>query len=503
MRAISSFPPGVGPKRPALVAAVYRVASRAASADTRFVRFLWLRTQLPAALLLIALAGIRPEPARAQLRLAPPRPTIENMDSLSAANAKRPGDLDTALRYARALALENSISSRRRAGEVLQRARREHPHSAELHLALADLYYRQGFLTMSRNELKAAIEADSSSAPAYARLGRLAFRDWLKFQRSEALTLARHFFEQAAKDDPEDTESWLGLGILSLLGNDAPGAELDARRCLAIAQNPSARSRAHSGLYPVGASGATPDRAFAAPDPRGEGGLLLGAALYLEGSLEPADSAFTDALRYLSAGARHEILDITQAASDVDTVEFRRHMHSSGEAEEFLRRFWQARDPDLTTQVNELRLEYLMRGAVAYFLFFDPRKQTWDERGTILVRYGMPEEVLYNPTMYFGYTPTTTNRLVWRYPTLGMDVYLEDRYLSETYDLPIYMFDEADPEPDTAAVRAAEEAGEIAVAGHLPSGAPGEVPARGGGRDRVVSSRARLRSALGRDARPQ
>src|SRR5262249_33778818 len=191
------------------------------------------------------------EPARAQVRLAPPRPTIENMDSLSAANAKHPGDLDTALRYARALALENSISSRKHAGEVLQRARRDHPHSAELHLALADLYYRQGFLTLSRGELKAAIQADSSSAPAYARLGRLAFRDWLKFQRSEALTLARHYWEQAAKDDPQDTESWLGLGILSLLENDAPAAEHDAQRCLEIATNPTARTRAHTGLYPL------------------------------------------------------------------------------------------------------------------------------------------------------------------------------------------------------------------------------------------------------------
>jgi GWxTD domain-containing protein len=390
---------------------------------------------------------------------------VENLDSLARANAKAPGDLEVALRYARALALENSISARRRAGEVLHRARRDHPHSAELHLALADLYYRQGFLTMSKGELRAALQADSSSAPAYARLGRLAFRDWLKFQRSEALTLARHFWEESAKDDPQDTESWLGLGILALLANDAPGADHFARRCLAIAQDPGARTRARSGLYPVGASGATPERAFAAPDPRGEGWLLLGAALYLEGDLEPADSAFTSAMRYLSAGARHELLDITQAASDFDTVAFREHMHDSGEAAEFLRQFWQARDPDLTTPVNELRLEYLMRGAVAYFLFFDPRRQAWDERGTILVRFGMPEEVLYNPITYFGYTPTTTNRLVWRYPTLGMDVYLEDRYLNETYDLPIQMFHESDPEPDTAAVRQEVEAGEIELAG--------------------------------------
>src|SRR6185503_2765079 len=51
------------------------------------------------------------------------------------------------------------------------------------------------------------------------------------------------------------------------------------------------------------------------------------------------------------------------------------------------------------------------------------------------------------------------------YPSLGMDVVLEDRYLNETYDLPITMFHEPDPEPDTAKVRVAVQRGEIAQAG--------------------------------------
>jgi len=428
------------------------------------VRFPRLRVLLPAALVGVALAGVCPGPARAQLRLAPPRPTQASLDSLGAANERTPDDLEIALRYARALALENTISSRRRAGEVLLRAKRDHPRSAELHLALADLYYRQGYLNLSRSELKAALSADSSSAPAYARLGRLAFRDWLKFQRSEALTLAQRYWEESAREDPKDTESWLGLGVLALLANDPPGAEKNARRCLALAMDPGERTRARSGLYPVGSSGATPERAFAAPDPRGEGLLLLGAALYLQGQLEGADSAFTSSMAYLSAGARAELLDITEAATDRDTAAFH-EIHDSGQAAEFLRQFWRARDPDLTTPVNELRLEYLMRGAVAYFLFFDPRHQRWDERGTILVRYGMPEEVLYNPIIWENYASSTINRLVWRYPSLGMDVYLEDRYLNETYDLPIYQFHPSDPEPDTAFVREQAAKGEIALAG--------------------------------------
>ena len=405
-----------------------------------------------------------PAPVRAQVRLSAPRASGYELDSLAAANARAPGDADAALRYARALALSNTVLSRRKAGEVLKRAKVDHPRSPDLALALADLYYRQGYLTLARSELKAALTSDSSSAPAYARLARMAFRDWLKFQRSDALDVAKSFWQASAKRDPADTESWIGLGVLALLANDTTGAERAARRCLAAASLAGARTRGRDGLYPVGASGATPERAFAAPDPRGEGSLLLGAALYEEGRLEAADSAYATALRYLSAGARARLLDITSAATATDTAQLTRLRFDSGSQSEFLRRFWRSRDPDLTTPVNEVRLEYLTRGALAYFLFFDARHQTWDERGNMLVRFGMPEESQYNPPGA-GFQPITTNLLVWSYPSLGMDVVLEDRYLNENYDLPITMFKEPDPEPDTARVNAAVRRGEAVAYG--------------------------------------
>lgn len=420
-------------------------------------RMLWIAA-------LSAACGLPAPAARAQLLVSPPRATRTELDSLRALYRVRPRDETLAITYARALAVQNSIPNRRRASRILQSALREHPRSADLHLALADLYYRQGYLSLSRRELKAAIAAEPGAAPAYARLGRLAFRDWLKFQRSEALQVARHYWRESASRDPDDTESWLGLGILDLLANEAQAAERDARRCLDAAGKGLPRPSGRSGLYLTGASGTTPDRAVAAPDPRGEGWLLLGAASYLEGNLERADSAFSAALPFLSPAARAHLLDITNAADDRDTTALGTLRLDSGKQAEYLRRFWRSRDPDLVTSINELRLQYLMRGAVAYFLFFDPRKQRWDERGTILTRYGMPEEMQYNPPeLAFG--PISTNRLVWRYPSLGMDVVLEDRYLNEAYDLPILMYRDADPIPDTAKVSAALRNGDIALAG--------------------------------------
>src|SRR5262249_37749635 len=152
------------------------------------------------------------------------------LDSLSARYNAAPRDVEAALYYARALAAQNTISGRSRATRVLEAALGAHPGSAELHLALADLQYRKGYLTLARRELTAALASDSSAAPAYARLGRLAFRDWLKFQRPEGLTVARHYWDEATRHDPLDTEAWLGLGILALLDNDPAGAGRDARR---------------------------------------------------------------------------------------------------------------------------------------------------------------------------------------------------------------------------------------------------------------------------------
>ena len=127
---------------------------------------------------------------------------------------------------------------------------------------------------------------------------------------------------------------------------------------------------------------------------------------------------------------------------------------------EFVRRFWVSNDPDLSTPENEAQLEYWSRVTQAYFLYYDPRRREWDQRGEVYVRYGPPAQAIYNPV---GATLSSriqdqdvarintlfpVNVLVWVYPELDMMVRLEDRVLSEYYLNPIALDRDTDPRPN-------------------------------------------------------
>jgi GWxTD domain-containing protein len=401
---------------------------------------------------------------QAQLRQAPPLATEDEVEECRKRFQADPEDVDNALDYARALAAQDRIQARRSAVVVLKKGLRYNPESLDLRVALADLYYRQGFLTLARQQLRKTLEYAPDTGPAYSRLGRIAFRDWLKYQRRDALLVAKSLWEQSTQKNPDDFESWLGLGILALLDQDAGRAEEAALRCLSIYSSRPITSESQLGLFPQGTEGATPDRARAGPDPRGEALLMLGTAAYEQGNVELADSAFDAALRYVNPAARAHLLDITPMATHQDTLALGRLRGNSAAQEEYLRRFWRASDPDLTTSINEVWLEFLSRGTYAYFLYFDQRREMWDERGDLLVRYGMPKSTRYNPVT-LGPRPMTTNTLVWSYPLLGMNIFLEDRLLQENYDLPWSMWFDVDPRPLAEAIDAGLKRGRISLAG--------------------------------------
>src|SRR5439155_21832781 len=170
---------------------------------------------------------------------------------------------------------------------------------------------------------------------------------------------------------PEAPEPGVGVGVWALLGNDGPGALAAGARVLE-----------HPAGLPV--------------LERGEARLLVGAGSYATGRLARAESSFAAALGDLSGPIRDHLTDITPAASDEDTAAWSR-LPDSGARARFLERFWKERDPDLTTPENELRLEFLSRAATAYFLYYDPRSRGWDERGWLVVRYGLPGSTEYNP----------------------------------------------------------------------------------------------------------
>jgi GWxTD domain-containing protein len=404
-------------------------------------------------------AGLTPVPALAQAELAAPRPNVDEITRLKHAAEAAPNDPKAWGDYGRALMARDGLEDRLRASKALRHAVTLAPTNVDLRLVLADLYFRQGYFTLSRRQLLAALKNDKDSAPSYSRLGRLAMRDWRKYQRRGSLEAARKYWQDAARRAPTDSDPWLGLGVLALLDRDARGALAAGRQVLASGRELPRQTQ-------------------------GEALLLVGAGAYGLGWPQIADSAYDAALPRLPAAARALITDITPAASDADTIAYHAIL-DSGRRAQFLATFWKSRDPDLTTPYNEVRLEFLSRGTMAYFLYYDARRRAWDERGSFLVRYGMPDSVDYNPPPITGewgsLGASGMNRLMWYYGSLGFTVYFEDRLLNEFYDLPMSTSNEVDyvPDPRDLAEREAEGAATTAGRGVFRTILPGEARLQG------------------------
>ncbi len=69
--------------------------------------------------------------------------------------------------------------------------------------------------------------------------------------------------------------------------------------------------------------------------------------------------------------------------------------------DEWLRIWWKRKDPNLTTEVNEVQEEFVRRARYALDNFHDPTGQKpWDDRGDVYILYGEPDEV--GPADYYS-----------------------------------------------------------------------------------------------------
>jgi GWxTD domain-containing protein len=315
-----------------------------------------------------------------------------------------------------------SIETRRLAMDCLERATALAPGRPDYQLALGRVYYNMGFLKQARTRFQRAEKLDPQSADARIGIGQVWRRDWLKYLDRASLARAVENLSVASRLRPGDCQIWLELVPLLFEQKELVAAGAAAERALA--------------------SG--PDRADAA--------LAVAYTSYRLGQVARADSTFRASLPRLPRLARERFDDIAPVASERDTATLRR-LPVAARAE-FVRRFWREHDPDLASPENEAQLEYWSRVAQAYFLYFDNKRREWDERGEVYVRYGPPERADYNPlgvptVQMFGNGPAyPLNTLVWSYPSLGMQVQMQDRLLSEYYLLPISEYEEMDPSPD-------------------------------------------------------
>ena len=116
---------------------------------------------------------------------------------------------------------------------------------------------------------------------------------------------------------------------------------------------------------------------------------LLSAYLNI-GETGKAQAVIAEELRTLSDEARARIEDISLVAGPEERAEYQR---LSPEARpQFVRAFWQKRDPTPATPGNERLVEHYRR--VVYALDHHSKDgQTWDRRGDVYIRYGEPAHI--------------------------------------------------------------------------------------------------------------
>ncbi len=336
--------------------------------------------------------------------------------------------------HAQSMLERGTIEGRRTAIADLEQATLLDPGNPGYELALARVYYQVGFLKSARRRFERVVRMMPNDANGRFGLGQVWRRDWLKYLEPASLTRATDHFNACCRLRPGFTDSWLMLVPLLIEQHDSTAAYAAAIQAL---QSDERR-----------------------PDAL----LALAYTAYHVGQLERADSAFDRAIPRMPKSVRDRFDDISPVASARDT--FTLHRLPESEQNEFVRRFWKDMDPDLATPENEALLAYRARVAHAYFLFFNVKLREWDERGEVYVRYGPPEKVTYNPVgMNLNVTHVTdgvwssassfpANVLLWEYPSLGMEITLQDRTLSEYYMLPISMDHDPDPLPDADSLAA-------------------------------------------------
>lgn len=103
--------------------------------------------------------------------------------------------------------------------------------------------------------------------------------------------------------------------------------------------------------------------------------------------------------------------------------------------EEFLEEFWAKRDPDLSTEINEFKVEFEKRLDFVNTHFQSEGIPGWKtDRGRIYMYLGPPDRIYPQP---FINSPTVKGRITWIYYKYQAGVVFEDRLGNGSYEMRI------------------------------------------------------------------
>ena len=236
--------------------------------------------------------------------------------------------------------------------ESFQEALRWNPRYAEArhHIAEIRLKLKQ---YDARSEAEKAIALDPTYAPAYRLMG-----DWWD-QMQDDYEKAILWYIRYMAMRPQDVEARIQMGRLYLKARNFEGT---TKMLMDYAQQ-------------------HPEEIHVLP-------ILAQACL----EMRRLDWAQTFYARYLDGvGPQERVFyeDIRLVVYPEELTEYEASV-KAGQGEACLRRFWAKRDPDLVTPVNERLLEHYRRVWYAR-MNFSARKQPWDRRGEVYIRFGEPD----------------------------------------------------------------------------------------------------------------
>jgi tetratricopeptide (TPR) repeat protein len=338
-----------------------------------------------------------------------------------------------------------TVEARQSALKDLDRASHLDPGRGDVWLRLGSTCTESGQLARGRKCLERATRLSARDAEAFLALGAAWRWDWLSTLEGASFGAALRAYARAAELAPDRAEAWLGLATLQL----ARGTEESS---MAAA---------------LGAYRAAPGSADAL--------LAVACAAYRSGEMELSDSLFKVALTRLPTETRRRFEDPlpVEEAAPAEAADGSALPPPAADSA-----YWRGNDPDLTTAVNEAKLDFMARVAHALLLFRDRDRVRWDVRAEMVVRYGLPAEIEFDPldlaryeanpldfqrdftySRYGRVSPYVPSALaypfnvqVWQYPELGMRVELWDRSLQQSYQLPYSTDSDLDPRPDPAAL---------------------------------------------------
>ena len=215
-------------------------------------------------------------------------------------------------------------------------------------------------------DVERTIERNPDYAPAYRLMG-----DWYGYFKNDYETAAE-WYRKYAEMEPDDVEGLRQLGYSYLkLGQHA--------EILSSFNGMVQSNRKAFGLLPI-----------------------VAQACVKTEEPEQALAHYETYLSRVDATERAYYEDIRVIASSDETREY--EGASGVEREAFLKRFWNKRDTDLTTPVNERLIEHYRRVWYARSEY-SKRVQPWDARGEVYVRFGDPNHRASSQEMNLAMDP--------------------------------------------------------------------------------------------------